>query len=84
MIHLPASKARDSFSDTLNRVVYSGERVVLRRRGKDLAAMIPMEDLALLERLEDRLDLEAAQKALAQTKKTIPYEQVRRRRGLAR
>ena len=40
MIRLTASKARDHFADTLNRVAYRGERIVLYRRGKELAAMV--------------------------------------------
>ena len=81
---LTASQVRDRFADTLNRVVYRGERIVLRRRGKDLVAVVPMEDLALLEELEDKLDIEAAKKALAEPGKPIPYEKIRRELGLDR
>ena len=69
MAHVPASKARQGFSDTLNRVAFGKERVVLRRRGKDIAAMVPIDDLRLLEELEDRIDLADAHAALAETKK---------------
>jgi prevent-host-death family protein len=64
MARLRASKARQEFSDTLNRVVYGGERIVLARRGRDLAAIVPMEDLELIRALEDRIDLQRAKKAL--------------------
>jgi prevent-host-death family protein len=60
---MSASKARDEFSDILNRVAYKGERIVLRRRGKDVAVLVPVEDLELLEEIEDRIDIEAAKKA---------------------
>lgn len=79
---LTASKARDAFADTINRVAYRGERIVLRRRGKALAAVIPLSDLAFLEELEDKIDLEQAKKAL-KSGKPIPYEKVRRDLGLA-
>ncbi|MBM4124901.1 MAG: type II toxin-antitoxin system Phd/YefM family antitoxin [Nitrospira sp.] len=69
MAHLPASKAREGFADTINRVAFGKERVVLRRRGKDIAALVPMADLRLLEELEDRIDLVDARAALAETKK---------------
>lgn len=69
MAHLPASKARAGFSDTINRVAFGKERVVLRRRGKEIAAVVPMDDLRLLEQLEDRIDLVDARSALAETKK---------------
>ena len=42
---------------------YGRERIVLDRRGRSLAALIPLEDLALLEELEDRQDAEEARKA---------------------
>ena len=79
---LTASRARDAFADTLNRVAYRGERIVLRRRGKPLAAVIPLSDLAFLEELEDRIDLDLAKKAL-KSGKPIPYEEARRKLGLA-
>ena len=69
MGHLPARKARDGFADTINRVAYGKERVVLRRRGKEVAAVVPIDDLRLLEELEDRIDLAAARTILAETKK---------------
>ena len=68
MGHLPASKARDGFADTINRVAYGKERVVLRRRGKEVAAVVPIDDLRLLEELEDRIDLADVRTALAEPK----------------
>lgn len=69
MAHLSASKARQGFADTINRAAYGKERVVVRRRGKDVAAVVPIADLRLLEELEDRIDLVDARAALADTKK---------------
>ena len=61
---LAASKLRAMLADTLNRVVYRGERIRLKRRGKEIAAIISREDLELLEALEEQADLQAARKAL--------------------
>src|SRR5208337_2920828 len=76
---LPAGKVRQDFAETVNRVAYGGERVVLHRRGRNLAALIPLEDLARLEELEDRQDAEEARKALAAAiakgEKPIPWAQ---------
>lgn len=80
---LTASKARDAFAETVNRAAYGGERIVLRRRGKPLAAVVPLSDLALLEELEDRIDIAAAKKALKE-KGRIPYEKIRHELGLDR
>ena len=59
------SEARESFSSTVNRVAFGGERVVLTRHGKRVAAVVPIEDLELLEALEDAMDVEEARRRLA-------------------
>ena len=87
MGRLAASKARNDFADTLNRVAYKGERIILHRRGKNVAALVPVEDLVLLERLieeeEDRIDMEEAERILADPNEVaIPYEKVRKDLGL--
>lgn len=81
MTRLEATKARDEFADTINRVAYAGERIVLRRRGKDVAAIVPMEDLELIRALEDRIDLAAAKKALKE-KGSIPLAKIKAEFGL--
>ena len=40
---------RHSLADVLNRAEYQGERIVIHRRGKDAAAIIPIKDLQLLD-----------------------------------
>jgi len=88
MRRLNISEVRSDFAETINQVSYGKERLIVERRGKDLAAIIPVEDLKLLERLieeeEDRIDLEEVKKALAdpRNKKTIPLEKVRKELGL--
>jgi PHD/YefM family antitoxin component YafN of YafNO toxin-antitoxin module len=58
------------------------ERLILTRRGKKLAAIIPVEDLELLEELEDQLDVAAARAALAESEERLSYEDLRRDLGL--
>ena len=84
MTKLPASQVRKDFAEALNKVAYQHERIVLHRRGKDVAVLVPMEDLELLEKLEDQLDIEAADKALAnpENKKRVPWKQVKAKLGL--
>ena len=81
MTRLATSSLREKLADALNRVAYSGERIVLERRGKDVAALVSLEDLAVLEELEDRIDLEEAREALKESG-TVPWEEVRTRLGL--
>ena len=77
MTRIPASQVRTDLADTLNRVAYGGERIVLHRHGKDLAALVPLADLELLRSLEDRLDNEAAEQALREPGDSIPWSQAK-------
>lgn len=79
---LPASKARQKFADILNAVGYKGKRVLLQRHGKSVAAVIPPEDLELLEALEDRMDLEAVRAALREGGRPIPLQDLKAELGL--
>ncbi len=54
---------RNTFSEYLNRVYYQGQRIVIERRGKPVAALVSMEDLARLNALEDQADMKVAKKA---------------------
>jgi len=78
---MTTAEARDHFADLLNRTAYGKERVVLTRHGKPLVAVVPVEDLALMRELEDRIDVEAARKALKESK-SIAWEVVKARLGL--
>ena len=61
--------ARKNFSDLINRVAYGKDRVVLTRRNKPLVAVVPIEDIALIEEIEDREDLKAARAAMREAKR---------------
>lgn len=76
--------ARNNFGDLMNRAAYGKERLILTRRGKKLAALVPVEDLEVLEAIEDRVDLEEARKALAEAgaEGTVPWEDVKKELGL--
>ena len=88
MTRLNVSKAREEFPEIVNRAAYGNERTIVSRRGKDLAAVISMDDLRLLELLAqeemDRIDIEDARAALkeAEEKGTIPLREARKRLGL--
>ena len=57
--------ARATFADLINRVAYGRERIMVTRRGHEVVAVVPAEDVALLELLEDEFDLSAARASLA-------------------
>ena len=50
MVKIDATKARSEFSDLINTVRYGADRVIIERRGKDVAALIRVEDLAFSKR----------------------------------
>ncbi len=76
MSRIAASEAREKFATILNEVAFGGERVLLHRHGKDVAAFVPIEDLELLEALEDKMDLETARRALAEKGSRVKWEQL--------
>ncbi len=78
---------QENIDEALERVISCGERVVLHENGKEVAVMMPVADLALLEEIEDLLDNDAADKALAEMEATgeqpIPIEVIKKRLGMA-
>jgi len=84
MTKVPVSEARNDFSEIINIVSYRGDRVVLQRRGKDVVAVVPIEDLELLEALEDKLDIDAARKALREAGKkgTVSWNKIKEELGI--
>ncbi len=72
--------ARNQFSEIINRAAFGKERMILTRRGKEIVAVVPIEDVKLLEALEDRIDLEEARAALSESKKkgTISWEKIKK------
>ena len=80
---LDLTQARVRLSESVNRVSYRGERIVIQKHGRPVAALVSVQDLALIRELEDRIDLEAAHKALAEANgKLIPWETVKLELGL--
>ncbi|MBI1870172.1 MAG: type II toxin-antitoxin system prevent-host-death family antitoxin [Chlamydiae bacterium] len=82
MTSLSVRTIRGNFSDTLNKVIYQGERIVVKRRGKNVAAFIPMADLDVLKQMEDEIDRKIAKTELKKSKQFVSYESVRKELGL--
>ena len=76
MSRISTSVARQKFSEIVSKAEYGGERTVLHRRKKAVAAVVPIEDLELLERYEDELDAGLAKRA--RREKTISWEQLKK------
>lgn len=56
--------------------------MVIERHGHERVAIVPIADVEALERLEDEADIAAAEAALAESDKRIPWEQIKADLGL--
>ena len=81
-MRLKVAKSESNLSEALDRVAAEGERIVLTRRGKRLAALISLADLKLLENLEDRVDRAAARRNRAEGGRPVPLEKVMAELGI--
>ena len=72
-----ARNVRAELAEAINRAVSGGERTVIRRNGKEVAAVVSVEDLRTLEALEDRLDLEDARQIMKKPGRLIPWEKIK-------
>ena len=82
MSRVVSPKTSNRIDGTLDRL-RQGQRIVLKKGRRAVAAVVSMEDLKLLEKLEDQMDVEIARKRLADPNEVpIPYERVRKELGL--
>lgn len=83
MTRIGVSDAREHLAEVVDRARYTRERVVLTKRGKEVGAIVSIEDLKLLEALEDQLDIDMARKAIAEAgDERISYQTLREKLGL--
>ncbi len=82
MTTIPITEVREHLADLAHRVSQRGERLIVERRGKNLFALVPMEDVELLERLEDEADIRLAREAMKERGPNIPWEKVKKDLGL--
>ncbi len=89
MATVTSEEVRDSLGELINRVKYRHERMRVTRRGKPVAALIPLEDLEFLEQvldaIEDERDLPEIKERLrrfAETGQGIPWEKIKSDYGL--
>ena len=76
------AEARKNLTEIVGRVAYGGEHIAIGRRNKDLAVLVSVEEAALLEEIEDRMDVAEARRALADKSKRIPLSEILRKYGV--
>jgi prevent-host-death family protein len=80
MKRITTAEARNQMADLLNRAAYGKERFVVTRHGKDLVAIVPLEEVTLLDRLRALLSRKDFAAALAEMDErgTRAWDEVRR------
>lgn len=79
---ITTADARKNFADIVNTVAYGKEPIVLTRRGQEIAALISIEELQLLRKIEDHIDIEDAKKALKEPGENISADEFWKELGL--
>ena len=79
---ISTASARKNFAEIVNQVAYGKEPVILTRRGKEVVALVSIEELELLKQIENHLDIEDAKKALFEAGENLPAEEVWKQLGL--
>lgn len=67
------ARVRAGFADAVNRVTYGGERIIIEKRGKAVAALVHIQDLQRLEARETAADIRDARAILAHPAKYGPW-----------
>jgi len=80
MLEIGVAEIRSNLADVINRVAYGGERIILQRRGKQVLAVVSMEDLETLNSREDKEDVKADFQARKE-KGGIPLEKYLKKFG---
>ena len=75
---------RDKLSEIVGRCAYGGDRFVVKRHGKAVAAIVPIEDMYVAQFVEDQLDSTDYRRALeaGELEKTRPWSEIKAELGL--
>jgi PHD/YefM family antitoxin component YafN of YafNO toxin-antitoxin module len=73
------AEAKAELDRLIDGFVVDGARIILTRDGEEVAALVHPDDAYYLQEAEDRLDIAAAEEALAKVAEhgTVPWEQVK-------
>ena len=74
------SETRSHLTEIVNLVVYGNERAIVTKSGKDVVAIISIEDLERLKAYEDFIDLKTAKKIDKEIKEkgTVKWEDLKK------
>ena len=74
------AEARKHMAELVNRAAYGGERFVVTRHGKELVAIVPLQEATLLDRVRGLLEARDYEAALREVRDvgTVAWGDVRR------
>ena len=75
---ISTADARKKLANIVNRVAFGKEAFVLTRHGEALAALVSVDDLKLLQEIEERMDVEDAWQARAESEETVSWEELKK------
>ena len=88
MRKVSSREARKNFSDIINRARYAHEHTIIMSNGRQVAAIVSMQDLkiirAVIEKMEDDADVALAKERLAEYERTgesKSWEEVKKELG---
>lgn len=67
---------RQNMADVIGNVFYGSQRYILERKGKQVAAIISIEDYKFLEMVEDMMDSKLLREAIEESSGTFPIEEL--------
>lgn len=71
----------NDLAESLAWVARKREMIVFRKGRQPVAALVPIRDIEIIERIEEEIDLREARKALKE-RGSVPWEKVKRDLGL--
>ncbi len=83
MTTVTAKQLKERSAEVLSRVQYGNERVAVTRHGKEVAAVVSIEDARLLDHLQEVLDVHDALAAIEEAERdgTISLGELRKKLG---
>jgi len=81
MPQLTITEASQHFSDLIKTTTTQKQRTLITQSGHSVAVLLPIEDLALLQKVEDMLDYQEAIEALDEPGENMSLEELKTELG---
>ncbi|MDZ4860690.1 MAG: type II toxin-antitoxin system prevent-host-death family antitoxin [Candidatus Hydrogenedentes bacterium] len=82
MTTLSTTQLAREVEKAISMVTEGHEQVIITEDGQQVAALVSIEDLDLIRKLEDEADIRAVEEAKAEGLDPTPYEEFRKELGL--